>query len=112
MSGRCVPRTRAAARVPALATATEDFMNAPTSTTEKGKTKEEGHVTTAIEEQTAKLGSGSFLALAIGSMALSAGLMAADKKQIGNFIGQWAPTLLIMGLYNKVVKIEHDLLEA
>ena len=25
-------------------------------------------------------------------------------EQVSNFVGQWAPTLLILGLYNKLVK--------
>ncbi len=28
---------------------------------------------------------------------------------VSNFIGQWAPTLLVLGLYNKLVKVAgHD----
>jgi hypothetical protein len=27
------------------------------------------------------------------------------KKEQSNFVGQWAPTLLILGLYNKIVKV-------
>jgi hypothetical protein len=42
-------------------------------------------------------------------MALSAGLLMAGKKHASLFIGQWAPSLLIIGLYNKLVKVEgHD----
>lgn len=71
--------------------------------------KEEGRVTTKIEERTARIPSGAYLGLAIGSMALSASFMLAGKKQIANFIGQWAPSLLVIGLYNKLVKLEHEL---
>jgi hypothetical protein len=39
-------------------------------------------------------------------MALSAMMMLTGRKNVANFIGQWAPTLLIMGLYNKLVKVE------
>ena len=31
-------------------------------------------------------------------------LKVSGRKSWGNFVGQWAPTLLILGLYNKVVK--------
>ena len=31
-------------------------------------------------------------------------LQMAGNKQISLFIGQWAPTILIMGVYNKLVK--------
>ena len=64
----------------------------------------EGRVAKAIEEQTAKLPSDTFLWLAIGSMATSATLQLMGNKQASVFVGQWAPTLLILGLYNKLVK--------
>jgi hypothetical protein len=68
--------------------------------------RKEGTTTTAIESYTAELPSGLFLSLAVGSMALSAMMMLTGRKNVANFIGQWAPTLLIMGLYNKLVKVE------
>ncbi|AUX49117.1 hypothetical protein SOCE26_106620 [Sorangium cellulosum] len=80
------------------------------TTTEPMMQKEEGKVTTKIEESTARVPSGAYLGLAIGSMVLSASFMVAGKKQIANFIGQWVPSLLVIGLYNKLVKIEHELL--
>jgi hypothetical protein len=40
----------------------------------------------------------------MGSMALSLALLLTGRRQAANFIGQWAPTILIMGLYNKLVK--------
>lgn len=64
----------------------------------------EGRVARAIEEQTAKLPSDTFLWIAIGSMATSATLQLMGNKQASIFVGQWAPTLLILGLYNKLVK--------
>ncbi|WP_434044800.1 MULTISPECIES: hypothetical protein [Sorangium] len=79
------------------------------TTTEPMMQKEEGKVTTKIEERTAKVPSGAYLGLAIGSMVLSAGFMLAGKKQIANFVGQWVPSLLVIGLYNKLVKIEHEI---
>ena len=38
-------------------------------------------------------------------MVTSLGLQIAGEKKVSNFIGQWAPTLLILGLYNKIVKV-------
>ena len=64
----------------------------------------EGQVAKAIEEQTAKLPSDVFLWLAVGSMAVSATMQMMGKKQVSLFVAQWAPTLLIFGLYNKLVK--------
>jgi len=67
----------------------------------------EGEVTQKIEQQTSKIPSVGYLGLAIGSMALSAGLaIFADRKPLANFVGLWAPTFLILGIYNKLVKLE------
>ena len=65
----------------------------------------EGPVARAIEEQTAKLPSDLFLWAAVGSMIVSAGLQATGKKHASMFVGQWAPSFLILGLYNKLVKL-------
>lgn len=64
----------------------------------------EGRVAKTIEQQTAKLPSDTFLWMSIGSMAASATLQMMGNKQASIFVGQWAPTLLILGLYNKLVK--------
>ena len=66
----------------------------------------EGELTKMIEAQTAKIPSGTYLTLAVFAMAASAGLMLLGRRGVANFIGQWTPTILIMGLYNKVVKLE------
>ena len=64
----------------------------------------EGAVARSIEQQTAKLPSDWFLWAAVGAMATSATLQAMGNKHVSLFVGQWAPTLLIFGLYNKLVK--------
>ena len=66
----------------------------------------EGSVTKMIESQTARVPSGAYLSLAIGSMAVSLALMLGGQRNLANFVGQWAPTLLIIGLYNKLVKLQ------
>ena len=66
----------------------------------------EGAVTEMIEEQTAKVPSGTYLSLGIGAMLLSWLLLMAGRKNLANFVGQWVPTILIVGLYNKLVKVE------
>ena len=69
----------------------------------------EGPVAEAIEEQTAKLPSDIFLWAALGSMAVSLGLQIAGKKERSLFVGQWPAPFLLLGLYNKLVKLEgHD----
>lgn len=66
--------------------------------------RSEGRVAKTIEDQTSKLPSDTFLWIAVGCMALSATMQASGNKHASLFVGQWAPTLLIMGLYNKLVK--------
>jgi len=65
----------------------------------------EGVVARAIEQQTAKLPSDTFLWLAGGSIATSLALKIMGRDTDALFVGQWAPTFLILGLYNKIVKV-------
>jgi hypothetical protein len=70
---------------------------------------QEGPVAMAIEEQTAKLPSDLFLWGAGAAIAGSLTLRFLDRDRDSQFVGQWAPTLLILGLYNKIVKeLGHD----
>ena len=64
----------------------------------------EGPIARAIEEQTAKLPSDTFLWLAGASIATSLTFKFLGKNHEALFVGQWAPTFLILGLYNKIVK--------
>jgi len=66
----------------------------------------EGPIARSIEQQTAKIPSDTFLWAAVGSIAASLAMMVAGQEKKANFIGQWAPTLLIIGLYNKMVKLQ------
>ncbi len=70
---------------------------------------QEGPVAEAIEQQTAKLPSDLFLWAALGSMAVSLGFKLAGKDDKALFVGQWPAPFLLLGLYNKLVKLEgHD----
>ncbi len=66
---------------------------------------EEGGVTKAIEHYTSQVPSGTYLSLAIGSIGLSALLKLAGRDRDAQFVGHWVPTILILGLYNKLVKL-------
>lgn len=66
---------------------------------------QEGAVARTIEQQTAKLPSDLFLWLAAGSIAASATLKIMGRDKDAMFVGQWPPTFLILGLYNKIVKV-------
>lgn len=65
----------------------------------------EGPIALSIEEQTAKIPSDTYLWAAVGAMAGSAILQVIRRKELSIFVGQWVPTLLIFGLYNKIVKV-------
>ena len=89
-----------------MATLTE----AARETIEEVATKpiEEGKLTRAIENQTAKIPSVFFLSLGLAAIAASASiaLMGERRRKTANFIGLWVPTFLLLGVYNKLVKIE------
>jgi hypothetical protein len=65
----------------------------------------EGTVARTIEHYTAQAPSDWFLWAAGGSIAASLTLQALGRKHDALFVGQWAPTFLILGLYNKIVKV-------
>jgi hypothetical protein len=87
--------------------------------------RSEGRVARAIEKKTSRLPSDLFLwaagASIVGSMAFQ--MMRSRKREMGGFrfspfssrptrngqlslfIGQWAPTFLLLGIYNKLVKV-------
>jgi hypothetical protein len=72
-------------------------------------TPTEDEVTKTIERYTAMVPSSALLAVALGAMGLSLMGQLGGRGKWGNFIAQWVPTLLIMGVYHKLVKIAgHD----
>ncbi len=67
---------------------------------------EEGTITKSIEHYTSMVPSGTYLSLAIGSIGLAAVMKLAGRDKDAQFIGHWVPTILILGLYNKLVKLQ------
>jgi hypothetical protein len=65
----------------------------------------EGPIARAIEEQTAKLPSDTFLWAAFGAIGLSLVLKLTGRRHDALFVGQWVPTMLLLGIYNKLVKL-------
>ena len=69
----------------------------------------EDEFTKTVEKYTASIPSSAYLAVAVGAMAFSLLCQISGRGKWGNFVAQWVPTWLIIGLYNKVVKQEgHD----
>lgn len=65
----------------------------------------EGAVAKSIEQQTAKLPSDVYLWAAGGAIAASAMLQLTGKPRASLFIGQWVAPFLLLGVYNKIVKV-------
>ena len=65
----------------------------------------EGIVARTIEEQTAKLPSDVFLWAAGASILGSLTLKMMGKEHHALFVGQWAAPILLLGVYNKLVKV-------
>lgn len=84
---------------------------------DKPEEHKEGPVAKAIEEQTAKIPSDVFLwaagAAIVGSLAFQVigtdrgpfSLFRRHRATPATFIGMWVPTILLLGLYNKIVKV-------
>lgn len=65
----------------------------------------ENSLTRLLEQQAAKIPSDVFLFGGMGAMVASLGLELADRPRASRFVGMWAPTLLIVGVYVKLVKL-------
>lgn len=75
----------------------------------KDTERKEGWVAKTIEKQTSKLPSDTFLWASLGAMATSLTLKLVKQDHLALFVGQWAAPFLLLGIYNKIVKVEgHD----
>lgn len=70
------------------------------------KNKKEGSTAKGIEEYTAEVPSDAYLWTAFGVMGVSLTLKIMQKNNLALFVGQWAAPILLMGVYNKIVKVE------
>lgn len=80
-------------------------MSQPSFGKDKIESHAEGTVAKTIEQQTAKLPSDVFLWAAGGAIATSAILQLAGKSKASLFLGQWVAPFLLLGVYNKIVKV-------
>lgn len=67
--------------------------------------RREGPVARGIEKQTSKIPSDWFLWGAAGAIATSLALQSMNSRHRSLFVAQWVPTLLLLGVYNKIVKV-------
>ncbi len=70
------------------------------------KKKKEGKTAEEIEDYTAEIPSDAYLWTAFGVMGVSLTLKLIEKNDYALFVGQWAAPILLMGVYNKIVKVE------
>ena len=68
----------------------------------------DGNFSAQIESMAAKIPAATFFSLAVGSVGISLLLRAFGRKNDSQFIGQWVPTILTLGLYNKFAKLERS----
>jgi hypothetical protein len=65
----------------------------------------EGTLARMIEQQTAKIPSDVFLTSALMAMGVSAAAQLRGRQSTSRFVGMWVAPLLIMGVYNKMIKM-------
>jgi hypothetical protein len=77
---------------------------------ETKKEREEGPVAEKIESQTSKIPSDVFLWSGLATGAMAIGLHCVKQKHLALLVGQWVAPILLMGIYNKLVKQSgHDM---
>lgn len=65
----------------------------------------EGKLTRATESVTSSVPSGVYFIAAVASMVAALVFQTRNRPHMSLFVGQWAPTLLLIGIYNKLVKV-------
>lgn len=66
----------------------------------------EGNLTRKVELATRNIPSLVFLGVASGAIVASLTLKVMGYGKNANFVGMWVPTILLLGVYNKIVKEE------
>jgi hypothetical protein len=65
----------------------------------------EGGLAKSIEKQTSKMPSDWFLTAALAVAGTSLAMQISGSRHRSLFLGQWVPTILLFGIYNKIVKV-------
>lgn len=80
-------------------------MSKPILGEKEARKHSEGSVAKSIEEQTAKVPSDVYLWAAGGAIAASAVLQLLRRPKASLFLGQWVAPFMLLGVYNKIVKV-------
>jgi phosphotransferase system glucose/maltose/N-acetylglucosamine-specific IIC component len=51
-----------------------------------------------------RIPAGAYYFAMLGSIAAALGLYVSGKKESAQFVGQWAPTIALLGLMNKLLR--------
>ncbi len=86
---------------PAAARSSVAYAEVPVLRPEHG----ESALTRLIEQQTAKVPSALFLTASFAAALLSLSYELKDRPRPSRFVGMWVAPLLVMGVYNKLVKM-------
>ena len=73
--------------------------------TDEAQKHSEGSVARGIEHYTAQMPSDWFLWAAGGSILASLTLHTLGRKEDAQFVGQWVAPFMLLGVYNKIVKV-------
>ncbi len=73
--------------------------------TDEAEKHAEGPVALGIEHYTAQMPSDWFLWAAGGSILASLTLHCLGRKEDAQFVGQWVAPFMLLGVYNKIVKV-------
>jgi hypothetical protein len=69
----------------------------------------EDKFTKSVKQSSAAMRSSAYLGVAAGAMMLSLIYQLTGRSKWGNFVSQWVPVWLVIGVYNKLTKFEdHD----
>lgn len=82
-----------------------ETMQRPNQNMPESQQAPEGALARTIEEQTARLPSDIWLWGALGSMGIALYLRLNNRKDESLFVGQWAAPLILVGVYNKLLKV-------
>lgn len=81
-------------------TADDKLKRSPTEALKHGKDK----VDRLAEKASSIAPSNAFVLAALASIAVSAYMQLTGRRQWSLFVGEWAPSFLLFGIFNKLTK--------